>query len=45
MAEVGHILGVTLVIFIMTEVDNLLEKITDPITIMIRVVRLMARCF
>jgi len=38
-------LGVTLVIFIMTAVYNLLEKITDPMTIMIRVVRLMARYF
>ena len=28
----------------MTKVDNLLEEITDPITIMIRVVELMADC-
>ena len=26
------------------DVGNLLEKITDPMTIMIRVVRWMARC-
>ena len=29
----------------MIEVGNLLEKITDPTTIMIRVIGLMARCF
>ena len=45
MAEVGHILGVTLVILIMTEVDNLLEKITDPMTIVVRVAELMVGCF
>ena len=32
-------------IFIMVEVDNLLEKITDLIIIIIRVVGLMAECF
>ena len=32
-------------IFIITEVGNLLEKITDPMTIMIRVVGLWAGCF
>ena len=30
---------------IMKEVGNLLEKITDPINIMIIVIRLMAGCF
>ena len=29
----------------MTEVDNLLEKITDPMVIIIRVVGLMTGCF
>ena len=32
-------------IFIMTEVGNLLGKITDPMVIIIRVVELMAGCF
>ena len=32
-------------IFIMVEVGNLLEKITDPIVIIIRVVGLIAGCF
>ena len=32
-------------IFIIAGVGNLLGKITDPITIMIRVVGLMAGCF
>ena len=31
--------------FIMVEVDNLLEKITDLMIIIIRVVGLMAECF
>ena len=31
--------------FITIEVGNLLEKITDPMTTMIRVVRLMDGCF
>jgi hypothetical protein len=37
--------GVTLVYFIIAEVGNLLEKITDPIVIIIRVVGLMAGYF
>ena len=44
MAEVGNLdtyLGVTL----MAKVSNLLEKITDPMTIMIRVAELMVRYF
>ena len=45
MAEVGNLdtyLGSYFnLFFIMAEVDNLLEKITDSMTIMIRVVRLM----
>ena len=49
MAEVGNLdtyLGGSLQsIFIMTKVDNLLKKITDPMVIMIRVAELMARCF
>ena len=48
MEEVGNLdtcLGVTLVYFLMAEVCNLLEKITYPMTIMIGVVGLMARCF
>jgi hypothetical protein len=39
MAEVSNLytyLGVTLPIFIIAEVGNLLEKITDPMTIIIR---------
>ena len=32
-------------IFIMAEVGNLLEKITDPMAILIRVVKWMTRCF
>ena len=36
---------VTLVIFIITEMGNLLEKITDPMTIMIRIVGLMVGYF
>ena len=32
-------------IFIMAEVSNLLEKITDPMVIIIRVVGLIAGCF
>jgi len=32
-------------IFIMTEVGNLLEKITDPMIIIVRVVELMTGCF
>ena len=31
--------------FIMADVCNFLEKIADPMTIMIRVVKWMARCF
>ena len=31
--------------FIMADVDNLLEKITDPMVVIIRVVRLMTGCF
>ena len=38
-------LGVTLVYFIIAEVGNLLEKITDSMVIIIRVVELMAECF
>jgi len=48
MEEVGNLdtcLGVTLVYFFMAEVGNLLEKIIYPMTILIRVVRWMARCF
>ena len=44
MAEVVNLdtcLGVTL----MAKVSNLLEKITDPMAIMIRVTQLMAGCF
>ena len=44
MAEVGNLdtyLGVTL----MAKVSNLLEKITDPMAIMIRVAELIAGCF
>ena len=37
--------GATLDLFIMAEVGNLLEKITDPLVIIIRVVRLMAGYF
>ena len=32
-------------LFIVPVVGDLLEQITNPITIMIRVVRLMAECF
>jgi hypothetical protein len=45
MTEVGNLdtcLGVILVYFVIAEVDNLLEKIIDPMNIMIRVVGLMA---
>ena len=48
MTEVGNLntcLGVTLVYFYNVEVGNLLAKITEPMTIMIRVVILMAGCF
>ena len=33
------------IFFIIAEVGNLLEKITDPMVIIIRAVELMARCF
>ena len=33
--------GLLYSIFIMVDVDNLLEKITDPMTIMIRIVKLI----
>ena len=49
MAEVGDLdiclCGLLQSIFMMAEVGNLLEKITDPMIIMIRVIGLMARCF
>ena len=48
MACVGNLhkdQGVTLDLFIMAEVGNLLEKITDPMVIIIRVIGLMARGF
>ena len=48
MVEVDNLeicLGITLVSFIMVEVSNLLEKITDLMTIIVRVVELMAGCF
>ena len=48
MAELGNLdtyLRVTLFYFIMAKVGNLLEKIIDIMTIIIRVVRSMARCF
>ena len=48
MAMVGNLdicLVVILVYFIMVEVGNLLEKITYPMTIMIRVVESIAGCF
>ena len=52
MAEVGNLdtclggyFSLFLSIFIMTEVGNLLENIIDPMTVMIRVLRWMARCF
>ena len=32
-------------IFIMAEMGNLLEKITDPMTIVVRVAELMVGCF
>jgi hemolysin-activating ACP:hemolysin acyltransferase len=47
-AKLGNLytfLGVTLTYFIMAEVGNLLEKIIDPMTIMIRVTKLIAECF
>ena len=37
--------GLLLVYFIMVEIGNLLGNITDPVTIIIRVVGLMAWCF
>ena len=41
-----HIFGGLLYsIFIMADVGNLIEKVTDSMTIMIRVVRLIAECF
>ena len=47
MAEVGNLdcLGLLYSIFIMIKVDNLLEKITDLMTIIVRVAELMAGCF
>ena len=48
MEEVGNLdicVGVTLVYFYNGKKGNLLEKITDPMSIMIRVVRLMPGCF
>ena len=41
----NYIIGVSLVYSKIAEMDNLLGKITDLITIMVRVVRLMVRCF
>jgi len=37
--------GLLYSIFIMAEVGNLLEKIIDPMVLIIRVVGLMAGCF
>jgi len=48
MVEVGNLdicLGVASICFIMLDVGNLLGKITDPMTIMIRVVGLMTAYF
>ena len=48
MAEVSNLdtyLGSYFSMFIIADVSNLLEKISDPMTIMIRVVRLMAGFF
>jgi len=40
-----YLRGLLQFIFIMVEVDNLLEKIIDMMVIIIRVVELMAGCF
>jgi hypothetical protein len=48
MTEMGNLntcLGVTLAYFHNAEVSNLLEKIRDPMAIMIKVVGLIAECF
>jgi hypothetical protein len=42
---VGNLDTCLIYFFIIVEVGNLLENITDPMTIMIRVVGLVARCF
>jgi hypothetical protein len=48
MVEMGNLdtcLGVTLIYFIIAEMSNLLGKITNSMTIIVRVVGLMAGCF